>query len=453
MTLKEVKQSNSVSLSDILLPKQKIAFELLEDGQTTEVLYGGAAGGGKSMIGNLWLANNCLLYPGTRWVMGRSVLKTLKETTLATFFEVSDAFRWGGLYKYKQQEGRILWNNGSEILLKDLFAYPSDPEFESLGSLEITGAFVDECSQITNKAKQILKSRIRYKLNEYGIIPKLLLTTNPSKNWVYTEFYKPYKDGDIPTTKAFVPALPGDNPYLPQSYIDSLNELDEPQKQRLLYGNFDYDDDPAALTTYDAQLDLFYNEHIEPNERDKYMTCDIAGRGSDKFRIGIWHGWALVEDFEYDKSTGKQVIDEIRAIKTEYNIPNSRIVYDADGVGGGVDGFFPGSHAFLNGARPFKGENYENLKTQCYYKLAEKINRREMFIYVGKTKDEIDFIVEELGQIKRRDMDKDGKLKILRKEEVKNNIGRSPDWSDMLMMRCYFDVRPAGISLGVVQSR
>src|SRR5688572_23422807 len=148
-----------------LLEKQQHAVYFLKDDITEEVLYGGAAGGGKSALGCLWLIEMCQKYPGTRWLMGRSKLKTLKETTLNTFFELATLLKLGGQFNYKSAEHIIHWKNGSEIILKDLFLYPSDPNFDSLGSLEITGAFIDECSQVAYPAWQIVKSRIRYKLN------------------------------------------------------------------------------------------------------------------------------------------------------------------------------------------------------------------------------------------------------------------------------------------------
>jgi hypothetical protein len=41
-------------------------------------------------------------------------------------------------------------------------------------------------------------------------------------------------------------------------------------------------------------------------------------------------------------------------------------------------------------------------------------------------------------------VEKDGKLKIVDKEEIKANIGRSPDYADCLSMRCFFELMPEG---------
>src|SRR3990167_7251529 len=159
--------------------KQLQAFNYLTDNTTTELLFGGGAGGGKSHLGCVWIVYCCLAYPGTRYLMGRAILKTLKESTLLTLFSVCKKF---GLtkdkdYKYNYIQGIITFTNESEIYLKDLFSYPSDPEFDELGSTEYTAGFIDEASQVTHKAYQITKSRLRYRLDEYGLIPKLLTAT------------------------------------------------------------------------------------------------------------------------------------------------------------------------------------------------------------------------------------------------------------------------------------
>jgi hypothetical protein len=52
-----------------------------------------------------------------------------------------------------------------------------------------------------------------------------------------------------------------------------------------------------------------------------------------------------------------------------------------------------------------------------------------------------ELIMEEFGQIKEKDMDKDGKKCLVGKDEIKANIGRSPDFFDTIMMRMYGKIR------------
>ncbi|MEE8322165.1 MAG: phage terminase large subunit, partial [Candidatus Bathyarchaeia archaeon] len=276
-----------------LTKKQTKALDLLEDKITIETLFGGGAGGAKSVLGCYWILKCCLKYPSSRWVIGRWKRKHLYETTLNTFWEVC---KMQGInsnhYAFNSQSGVITFFNGSEVLLKDLFLYPSDPNFDSLGSLEITGAFIDEANQVSEKAKTILKSRIRYKLDQFNLIPKVLYTCNPAKNWVYSEFYKPFKQGVLSVKKAFVKALVGDNPFISKHYIEMLKNLPKIQRERLFNGNFEYDDDPATLIDVDSCQDFFKNQHVK-KEGYKFITADIARKGRDSTVVRIWHGWVV----------------------------------------------------------------------------------------------------------------------------------------------------------------
>lgn len=141
-----------------LTRKQTIAIDFLDDDITEELYYGGAAGGGKTDLGCYWQIKRRLKYPGTRGLIGRSSLKTLKETTLQTFFERAKKQNIinGVHYQITSAQDKaypncILFYNGSVIYLRDLFAYPSDPDFDELGSLDLTDCFVDESPQITAK--------------------------------------------------------------------------------------------------------------------------------------------------------------------------------------------------------------------------------------------------------------------------------------------------------------
>ena len=413
------------------------AIEYLFDKQTTEVLFGGAAGGGKSWVGCSWLILLCIKYPKTRYLMGRSKLDSLKKTTLNTFFEVCQT--WGIIankhYNFNAGSNIIKFYNDSEIILKDLFLYPSDRNFDSLGSLEITAAFIDEANQITEKAKNIVASRMRYKLDDYGIIPKLLMTCNPAKNWVYTQYYKPSKEGVQKPHRKFIQSLVDDNKFISKHYKTQLLTLDELSKQRLLFGNWEYDATKDSLIEYDAIINLFSQTG---KQGDKYLSCDVARFGSDKTVIMYWEGLHIKKIKTLLKSAINEVVNEIRLLQQQYAVRLTNIIVDEDGVGGGVKDYMR-CRGFVNNSKALKGENYQNLKTQCYYKLADMVNTAQIGIDC-KDVNIKNNIIEELEQVRTKDADKDNKLQIISKETVKDIIGRSPDYSDALAMRMFFEI-------------
>lgn len=422
-----------------LLSKQENAIYYLNDNTTTELVYGGAAGGGKSALGCLWLIENCQKYEGSRWLLGRAKLSALKETTLKTFFDLTSDLGITGQFVYNGQSNTIVWNNGSEIVLKDLFLYPSDPNYDSLGSLEVTGAFIDECNQVVYKAWQIVKSRIRYKLTEFDLIPKILGTCNPSKNWVYKEFYKPDGNGTLKTYKKFIQALPTDNPHLHPSYLESLLHLDKNSRERLYYGNWEYDNDPATLIDSDAITDYFNPVHVEKTNT-MYMTIDVARKGKDKTVFRVWNGMLCIKRYSIAKSGLDTVVSKAKKLQMEYNVPISNVIADEDGVGGGVVDFLRCT-GFVNNSKALKGENYDNLKSQCSIKMAKLIQERGAGELCEDT-DVKDTTGEEMGQVKIKDIDKDGKLAVVPKNIVTKIIGRSPDDWDTIMMRMWFNLNP-----------
>jgi hypothetical protein len=380
----------------------------------------------------------CLKYPNTRWLIGRSKLHTLKATTYNTLLEV---IKMQGLtsadYKYNGQTGFLTFKTGSQIVFKDLFYYPSDPYYDKLGSMEITGAFIDEASEVTQRAFQILSSRIRFQLDDNGLIPKILLTCNPTKNWLYTEFYKPDEDGTLETHRRFVKSLVTDNPYISKHYIGQLNRLDRISRERLLNGNWKYDDTQNKLFDYDAINDMFTNNFVTDGE--SYLSIDIARFGADSSVICYWNGWRCEEIKQFKKYSIVALADEVNKMAIQYKVRRGNIIADEDGVGGGLVDMVRGCKGFVNNSRALLGENYSNLKTQCYYKLAEKVNKGEIFCRADmKVKD---YIVQELEVVEMKDMDKDNKLQIVSKDKIKQNIGRSPDFSDALMMRMYFELK------------
>jgi len=403
------------------------------------VLFGGGAGGSKTFTGCLWQIQRRLTYAGTRSVIGRSKLKNLKATTLNTFFEVAQDFcglKPNEHFTYNAQDSTITFFNDSIIYLKDLFLYPSDPDFTSLGGLEITDAFVDECAEVTQKAVNILNSRIRFKLDKYNLIPKTLMTCNPTKTWLYSEFYKPYKEDRMQDHRKFIQSLVRDNTEISEHYIKQLEKLDKVSRQRLLLGDWEYNEDDALLFDYDSIHDMFTNK-LEGGL--KYITCDVARFGSDKTIIILWNGLTAEKIVSMSKSAVTDTIQQIKKMSAQNGVQRSHIIVDEDGVGGGVKDGISGCKGFVNGSKALKNENFQNLKTQCFFKLAELVNEGKIAV---KDKTHKQTIIEELEVIKRDKIDKDTqKLSIIPKDTIKTLLGRSPDIADALMMRMWYEVK------------
>ena len=122
----------------------------------------------------------------------------------------------------------------------------------------------------------------------------------------------------------------------------------------------------------------------------------------------------------------------------------SNIIADEDGVGGGLVDMLK-CKGFVNNSRPLNDENYTNLQSQCAYKLSELINSNSIYI-VDARDNQKELIIEELEQLKQKNIDLDGKKGIIGKDIVKQLIGRSPDYRDMLLMRLYFELKPTILS-------
>jgi hypothetical protein len=438
-----------------LSKKQKQAWDiLLLDKEVIEFLYGGGAGGGKSELGCMFIAHMAMTYPDTRYFMGRESLEDFKKSTLLTFIGVLK--KWGMKanrdYTHNQQNKCITFKQtGSEVYYSELAFYPSDPDYDYLGSTEYTAVFVDEANQVREKAKNVLRTRIRYKLNEYNLTPKLFMGCNPSKGHLYISFYKPSKEGKLPKDKFFLQSLVTDNPFIDPSYISNLEGIpDIATKQRLLFGNWEYDDDPSALMPYDSITDIYTN--VLPPSNEKYIVSDIARKGNDMTTISYWEGYECKRIAGFKKlltvpdpndPTRPSTAVKIQEWMREHGVPLSHVLVDEDGVGGGVRDYL-GCKGFVANSTPFVNpvtrtpENYVNLKAQCAFALAKRVNNSQLAVRTTNTVIK-KMLTEDLEQIKQKDADKDGKLAIISKDFVKRIIGRSPDFGDLLIMRMFFD--------------
>lgn len=450
--------------------KQRLAWQAWENDTVDDLIYGGYAGGGKSMLAGQVLTGTALKYPGSKQFLGRKELKNLMMTSYITLtqkvFPQYDLVQ-GRDWDLDGQLHIIKFKNGSRIDLLDLAYQPSDPLYDRLGSTEYTRGWIEEASEVAFRAYDVLKSRVGRWLNvEMNIKSKLGLSLNPSQDWPYRIFYDPWKKAGKPIdpnqplismrafdegkevvrTFVFIPASPGDNPFTAGEYRRSLATIQDPVlKARLMKGDWEYAS--ANDTLFDAATiaDLFTNPVRVSNE--KFLTVDVARFGGDEIVLNHWKGWDSFKIDRYTMLSAPQTGDLIRSAVDSYGIPRENVLIDEDGIGGPVLDLVPGAIGFSGGSSPFGKigekevrENYDNLRSQCAYHLSQKARDRK--ICVSEINIETrERIADDLKQIKRRDADKDGKLKIAKKEDMKSALGRSPDCGDTMMMRSYFDLR------------
>lgn len=476
-----------------LQPKQTAAWDLLEkpNALIDRLGYGGAAGGAKTDFGCKLFTFIAQTFPGSHTAIGRNTLVDLKKTTLISLFELFDknGMREGKDYRYNDQMSLVELSNTSIIFLVELKNRPRDPLYQNLGGLQLTAAWVEESNEVPAKAIEILYTRTGRRninpawiptLKEYfgtydddlktWIFKRFLLETfNPGKGHVYTYYWKPFKkslaDGiPMPEGRAFVRALPKDNRFLSKQYMQGLSRTSYATQQRLLHGNFDYDDDPQKIFNYDKITDIFHNRHVEAGS--KYMTIDPAGRGRDRTVIKVWSGLRVTRIYEEEKTDQSVLVPFIRELQEKEAVPNSNTIVDYDGLGVGIGDnlkcklFQGGSAAVTTDEEKEAGVKafYKNLRAQCFFLLAEQVNKNLVYVEQA-TPEQQERIIEELDVIKEINDGKDQPRQIIPKgsqsddpneETIRGLLGRSPDYADNMMMRMYFEVNNDELFFSVV---
>ncbi len=398
------------------------------------VLYGGQKNSGKSYLGCLWLLNNCLNFPGSQHALCRRSLKELKASSLKTFYKVckENGVKKDIDFKYNNQTGSIQFKNGSEITLVNLAWEPSDPTGDRFGGFEPQSVLIEEVGNIPFEYFKVMYGCIR---DSADIIPKkMLCTCNPTNNWIKSFFYDRYIDGTLPPEIEFINTVGKYNPFRGKDYEKKLGLLDESFYKRIEGGDWDYASTPDQLFKPDKLEDIF--TPLQHGKEEYTISADVARFGEDSTIIILWLGLMVVKIIKLDQSDLVNTANEITKLMNEYKIPRNKIIVDDNGVGGGVTDQLK-CKGFVNNARPIGGEKYFQLKDQCYFKLSQirwSISDKIEFKYKEQTKRELESIRDESDEYKYKINSKDEQKKLLG--------GKSPDFSDAIMMRMYLELTP-----------
>lgn len=433
-------------------PKQIEAAKAWIDDTVEEIVYGGGKGGGKSYLGASLIFGDALTYPGTHYFIARQELNDLRKYTIPTINEVFQ--KWGlNIHDYTTFNGQDNFyklKNGSQVFLISCKEIPSDKLYERFGSMQMTRGWIEEAGEVAEAAKENLALSIgRWKNDVYNLKGKLLMTCNPKKGWLKRTFVDPFKAHVLEPAKRYIQALVGDNPYLPLEYVEKLkNQKDPVRRARLYEGDWEYDEDQLALLT-DAEITSIFINEGTPGR--KYMTIDPAFMGKDEAVIYIWNGYIVEYAYVFPKIDHDTMVATVDFYLKLHTVERNKTVSDAAGEGAYLPKFLKGVRGFIGASSAIQDVDaytpemekpfFNNLRSQCIWEFAQRIKEGKVAF---KVDNEVirNKLIAELEQWKVVALDNDKKTQIISKDEIREILGRSTDFSDALSERSFFDLDP-----------
>lgn len=381
------------------MKKEKLYLELTKtqksfmDANADEVLFGGAAGGGKSYGQLVDALVYALKYPKSKQLILRKTYPELEHSLIM----VSLGFYPKSVCSYSSTTRKWSFINGSLIEFgycaarADVFRYQG-AEYDVIR--------FDELTHFTEEQYTYLISRVRG-VNSY---PKMVKSsTNPGgigHNWVKHRFIeglepnKIHKDEETGVSRLFIPSFVQDNVFLMNAdaeYVNRLKQLPENERKALLFGEWDIFDGQVFVEWKNSHFGSKtgrWSHIIEPfqipKEWRRYRTFDFGY--SKPFAVS----WYAVDSdgraYNYRelygctgtpdvgvKWTAQRIADEIRRIEDEEEKGN-QIVGIADPAIWNSTGSVDGSIADMMEKRGvyFEKGNHDRLagKMQVHYRLA-----------------------------------------------------------------------------------
>jgi hypothetical protein len=194
----------------------------------TEILYGGAAGGGKSHLMRVAAAAWCHAIPGLQVYLFRRTSPDLQKNHLTGPSGLPAMLAdWikAGVVSHNQQLGQFKFKNGSTIHLCHC-QYPKD--VYGFQGAEIHVLLIDELTHWERGMYTYLRGRVRLgglKVPEAykGTFPRIIVGANPGgigHNWVKADFVdgappmevRQMPDGEGGMLRQYIPARLADNP-------------------------------------------------------------------------------------------------------------------------------------------------------------------------------------------------------------------------------------------------
>lgn len=279
-----------------------------------EILLSGSVGSAKSILMAHIVVTHCLLNPGARVMIGRKVMKDLKDTLIQTIQRHIDGTLVEGRdYTFNKTAQKWHFSNTSEIISRSW----DNKNFKQFRSLELSGIAIEELTENDDAHKEFYFEAIQ-RVSRLPHVKEnfVIAATNPDgpTHWAYKHFMlKEHTNRHVYYSKT------SDNPFLPPTYITQLREnLDEKMALRMLEGQWVEINEEKIYHAYSREQN-YRNEYFKLNPafpldisfdfnigEGKPMSCTVS-----QYIDGVFH---FSHMFAVDGARTLDLLEELQDI-------------------------------------------------------------------------------------------------------------------------------------------
>lgn len=438
-----------------LSPKQSQALNVFLSPDCSELLLGGAKGGGKTVFGckAFFLYVKMLIqkfglkptkFPPVLGFMGRKQKVNFLATTLLTWKRDIPA----DAYEIKKQESLIVIEKTASILYGGL----DDTEtIQKFNSSEFAIVWIDQPEECTEGDAGTLRGTMRLTINGKHPQRKILWTPNPVISddvdfaWLKRDFIDVPKPGN-----KFIKALYTDNPFLPPDYGETLQKaygFNPALLSAYKYGEWDKLRAANVIIPAENVKACVNNILPESDQFNRRITvCDVAGGDDDGDNLSP-NDETVIYDMCNTRIVNSEIYSHVQEMDTVGRIvahqkrnKSTVICVDKVGIGSGVYSRLKEIYqndnsiiiyGFDSRISPPSGIDYDtyfNYKSYAWFKASKDyFSERKCYLIDDP------ILTSQLSQVTFR-FASNGKMQVTPKRLLKKKIGHSPDRAECYIM-------------------
>lgn len=332
-----------------------------------------------------------------------------------------------GQYYFNKSTGKITYKDGVIFL----------SSYESMESLRgFTKISLCICDEVA-LAPPDLFTVISFCMRGEGIEPRIIMASTPrSENWI-TQYVR---KNNIP----IVNAKTSDNKTISEEQINLMKAtcVDENAWRREFYG--EEVDDANGGVIFNADLLTNARKNLYTDSMGYCIGVDCAGLGTDSNIILVRNQNNILEIIDKKVATSAELCSIIRGLILKYGEGLLSHICIDEAFGLGLAERLAENNVSCStiafGGSP-RNKAYANNRAEMYFNLKKGIETNGLN---GLNEE----LIRELKATKYI-LNNSNRLQIIPKEDIKTNLGRSPDYADALALTYYQPIIP----LEVFESR